>query len=310
MAEATERFGCIGCSDPMELIKAADVDVVVVASPSRTHAGLAIECLRDGKSVVVEKPFAGSLTEADAMIAAAATAERHLIPSHNLRYSRAFQTIRGVIESGKLGSLVEVKVQWHAYKRRWDWQTIADLGGGALNNDGSHVLDQVIALFGSAEREVFCRTYASALSAGGAEDHAKIILTGGASPLIDIELTNLCAYPQATWLILGVNGSLLADLASVRWRYIDPAVLPVRKPDAAPSPDRSYNREDLAWTAEEVSLGDDAYVDSHRRMYTDLANVFRGQAAAPVPLDDIRRQLQILDRCRAISRPAIGEEDR
>jgi scyllo-inositol 2-dehydrogenase (NADP+) len=297
-AQAATEFGCVGYRSPLDLVAADDLDVVVVASPSASHAELAVAALRHGKHVLVEKPFATSLADAEQMISAASAARRLLLPSHNLRHSRTFLTMRDVLDSGKLGAIVEAKTHWHSYKRRWDWQTIPELGGGALNNDGSHVIDQVLSLFGDHEPDIFCRGHATPLSAGGAEDHVKLVLTA-AGTIVDIELSNACGYPQPRWLVMGVNGTLVVDESAVRWRYLDPATLAERVATAAATPDRSYNREDLQWTEHEVGLADEAYADSHFRMYEALRPVLRGTQPPPIPLTSVRRQMALMDRCRA-----------
>ncbi|GAA0532659.1 oxidoreductase [Saccharopolyspora subtropica] len=309
MAEAVAEFGCASYPDYADLVAADDVDVVVVASPSATHAELAVRALEHGKHVVVEKPFATSLAEADEMIAAARTAGRILLASQNQRYSLLFQTVRDVVSSGRLGQIVEAKTHWHAFRRRWDWQTIPELGGGTLNNDGSHAVDHVLALFGGAgEPEVFCRMRTTPLSAGGAEDHVKIVLAWD-ELVVDVELTNACAYPQPKWLVLGTNGTLVADGDVVRWRYVDPDALTPRVATTTPTEGRRYNTEELPWVEEERSVAGDAYADSHRRMYTELAPALRGGAPVPIPLDDIRRQLAVLDQCRATTTKTPIAED-
>ncbi len=309
MAEAVDRFGCVSFVDYAGLVAAADVDVVVVTSPSATHAELAVRALESGKHVIVEKPFATSLAEADEMIATAQRAGKILFASQNQRYSLLFQTVRDVVSSGKLGRIVEVKTHWHAFRRRWDWQTIPELGGGTLNNDGSHAVDHVLALFADAGLpEVFCRTRATPLSAGGAEDHVKIVLAWD-DLIADVELSNACAYPQPKWLILGENGTLVAEGDKVRWRYVDPAALTPRVATAAPAEGRAYDSEDLPWVEEEVSVAGDAYADSHVRMYTELAPALRGTAPVPIPLTEIRRQLAVLDQCRSTMTKTRTAED-
>ncbi|MBF6063304.1 Gfo/Idh/MocA family oxidoreductase [Nocardia terpenica] len=310
MAEAVQEYGCASYSSYADLAAADDIDVMVVAGPSVLHAEHAIAALRHGKHVVVEKPFATSLAEADRVIEAATQAGRIAFASQNQRYGLAFLTIREVLSSGVLGTIIEAKTHWHAYRRRWDWQTIADLGGGALNNDATHAVDQALTLFGNdVAAQVFCRMGATPLSAGGAEDHVKILLSG-AGPLVDIELSNACAYPQPKWLILGTNGSLVADAQTVRWRYIDPAALVQRTATATPTPGRDYNAEELSWTEKQVDVAHDAYADSHVRMYTELAPALRGTAPVPVSLDSVRRQMAVLDECRSIGTTATAKDAR
>src|SRR5207244_1369806 len=69
--EARERFACAAYAESDGLVADGGVDVVIVATPSHTHASLAVAALQAGKHVVVEKPMAQTVAEMDAMLAAA-----------------------------------------------------------------------------------------------------------------------------------------------------------------------------------------------------------------------------------------------
>ncbi len=88
------------------------------------------------------------------------------------------------------------------------------------------------------------------LYAGDAESHAKLIIRPKDGPMIDIEMTHTNAYPQESCLIMATQGSLSSNRELIRWKYFrledaSPLVL-----DTQPSPDRSYNRENLPWIEE------------------------------------------------------------
>ena len=70
-----------------------------------------------------------------------------------------------------------------------------------------------------------------ALTLGDADDHDKVIFFGPNAPIIDIEISSACAYPQQPWLIMGTQGTLTGDFRSLRWKYFDPADLEPRQVD-------------------------------------------------------------------------------
>lgn len=298
-AEAEDRFACASYGDALALAKADDADLVIVATPSHMRTELVIALLDNGKHVLVEKPFALSVADADAMFAAADRNGRIVTCSQNRRYSIDFLRLREVLATDALGSIVEVKISWQAFRRRWDWQTLRRCGGGTLNNDGSHVIDQALLLIGDAELDVHCRMVRTELTAGDGEDHVKIVLAPQHGPIVDIELSNACAFPQAQWLVLGTAGGVSVADGQLRWNVIDrPSLLP-RSATADPPADRGYTHEELAWEEHFEELPAEEYTESHVRLYEHLHDVLAHGATLAIERCQLRRQLEVLDRCRA-----------
>lgn len=92
-------------SDYREMVGAAELDAVSIALPNKLHADAAIECLRNGIDVLVEKPMALSLDDARKMIDVANQYERILMVGHVERFNPAVQFIRKYVADGKLGEL-------------------------------------------------------------------------------------------------------------------------------------------------------------------------------------------------------------
>ncbi|MEM2500959.1 MAG: Gfo/Idh/MocA family oxidoreductase, partial [Candidatus Bathyarchaeia archaeon] len=249
LQEAMGKFGCRTYTDFNELIEDKDVELVVVATPSHLHAPQTIKALEAGKHVVCEKPMATNLAEADAMIEAAKRSGKILTIFQNSLFNPDYLKIREVIRSGKLGRIVLIKIYSHTFGRRWDWQTLKKFGGGELRNNGVHLIIQGLTFIGDNEPEVFCDLQRT-LTLGDAEDHVKIILKAENAPLIDIEVTRACAYPQNTWLIMGTQGGLIGNRFSLKWKYFNPEELPPRQLETEPTPDRSYNVEEIPWKEE------------------------------------------------------------
>ena len=299
--EAQVRLGCRGYQAFSDLLADDGIDLVVVAGPSHLHAEAAIAALRAGKHVLVEKPFATDLDSTDRMIAAAQETGRVLTGSQNYRYVADFLTIREVIASGKLGRIIQIRIAWHWFRRRWDWQTLKAFGGGTLNNDGSHAIDQALLLFGDATPEVYCQMERTPLSSGDAEDHVKVLLHAPGATTIDLEFSNACAYPQDMWLVMGTSGGLAGTHTALRWRYVDPRLLPPRPVSAEPTPDRSYNREELPWIEETADLSKERHTDSNKRLYHDLYATLRAHQPPAITAESVRRQIAVLQQCRELS---------
>jgi len=142
------------CADPA-------VEAVWVSSPNRFHCEHAIEALRAGKHVVVEKPMAISLDEADRMVAAAARSERVLIAGHTNSFELHIRAMRKVINSGVIGRLCAVHVwsftDWMLRARTPD-ELDPEQGGGIPWRQGPHQVDVVRVLGGGLLRSVRAMT--------------------------------------------------------------------------------------------------------------------------------------------------------
>ncbi len=136
-----------------ELWAAADrLDLVVIGSPSGTHASLADAALEAGLDVVVDKPFAVTADEGRALIAKAARRGRTLTVFQNRRWDGDFRTLRRLVEAGELGEVrrFESRFEWWKPEPAASWKTEATVaeGGGILYDLGTHLIDQAVQLFG------------------------------------------------------------------------------------------------------------------------------------------------------------------
>lgn len=296
--QATSELGARAYPSFGELLADEEVELVVVAVPSHAHAQQATEALAAGKHALVEKPFATSAEQATAMFEAASQADRLLVASQNMRFEAGFLRIRELVESGRLGDIVQIRVAWQNFKRRWDWQTLREYGGGALGNDGTHVIDQVLLLVEAEMSPEFCRLAHTPLSLGDAEDYAKLILSGPRAPVVDLEFTSACAYPGDQWLVSGTRGSLAGGHGKYRAKYIDPDLLEHREVSADPTADRGYGKEELPWVEETFDVSNETYTMSHRRLYTALHEALRFRGPVPVSPASVLRQLQTIEKSR------------
>lgn len=298
-----DELGATGFLSIDALLDDPTVELVVVASPNAFHCAHTVQALHNGRHVVCEKPFGLTTHEVDSMMEA--RGDRILAPFQNRRYEQAFQTLLEVVASNKLGPLVHVRSSWHGYGRRWDWQTLKACAGGQLNNNLSHPVDQILALWeslgwdGTPEPEVWS-DMRRILALGDAEDHVRLTLrVPGRSdlPTADIEFTAASPFPQENWHVMATWGGLSATPSRVRWKWIDPTHLTPREATDAPTPDRSYNREDLVWN-EEVRECPETIMDAQRRYYNELFATVREGAPLAIPPEIARRRIRVLEIAR------------
>lgn len=134
-----------------EILNDPLIELVVVNTPNETHLDFATQALEAGKHVVVEKPFTPTARDAAQLISLAKKNNRILTVFQNRRWDGGFCTIRKVIEWGMIGKLVEYEVHYDRFRNFVTpntWKEEPAPGSGILFNLGSHILDQVVLMFG------------------------------------------------------------------------------------------------------------------------------------------------------------------
>lgn len=132
------------------LINDSDVELVVLASPSYTHAPLMLESLAAGKHVLSDKPFTATVKQADEVIVAAEAAGRIATCYQNRRYDADFLTLRQLINDDQLGEVLHYEARFDRYKPLVGdrWQETEQPGVGIHYDLGAHIIDQALFLFG------------------------------------------------------------------------------------------------------------------------------------------------------------------
>jgi len=306
LQESATALGCRAHAGIDALVADPEVELVVVSTYNHLHADHARRALTAGKHVLCEKPFGLTTRDVDDMIAAARAAGRIVAPFQQRRYEKDFLKVKEVIDSGVLGEIVHIRITWHAFKRRWDWQTIRQRAGGALNNNGPHPLDHAMTLFGEGEPGVWAEAR-RCLCAGEAEDHLKVILYGEGRPTVEFELTDVWAYPQDRWTVAGTRGGLRGNERKLEWKWVDFEALPPRPLDLRPTPDRSYNNEKLPWQTAawepegRVQAGGAGAAPPQQAVlayYGDLYRTIREGAPLAVTPESARRRVAVMEKIR------------
>jgi predicted dehydrogenase len=144
------KLSSITTSDVHDIFRMKDTDAVVIATPNKFHFPYAMECLKKGKDIFIEKPMAMDHNEAQKIITLAESAGRLVMVGHMWRFDEEVIHIRDVVHAGKIGEIVKTK--GYGIHENWGpsgWFTRRDLaGGGALIDMGVHAIDTVRFLLG------------------------------------------------------------------------------------------------------------------------------------------------------------------
>ena len=158
-----KREGVTLYENHLEMLEKEKPDLVAIALGSGLKRRLSVDCMRAGANVIVEKPIALSLEDADAMIKTAEDCGVKLIVNHQLRFGETVRALKEESQSGKFGKLLHGTVQVRrnrnkAYFDAGKWRGTWANDGGTLMNQCIHYTDLLQWVMGSDVDEVFAYT--------------------------------------------------------------------------------------------------------------------------------------------------------
>lgn len=261
-----EKTEFIVTRDYMELIAntIAEVDAVAIATESGNHAQIAIDCMKQGKHVLVEKPIALSTGDARKMIATARENNVKLAVCHQNRFNPPVQMLKKAIDDGRFGKIIaaNARILWNRqeeYYKQAPWRGTYKSDGGCLMNQCIHNIDLLQWLMGGDIEWVhgdvgnYIHPYIEA------EDYGSIQIKFRNGAIGNVEGT-VCVYPhnyEETLTIIGEKGTVvlggLAVNKIIKWDFED-------------------GKDDVASAAEKCNQDiDSVYGKGHQPLYQDFA---------------------------------------
>ena len=221
VAEAAAKYGWTeSATDWRSVIERDDIHIVDICAPGWMHAEIAIAALDAGKHVLVEKPLANTLAEAEAMTAAAGTARGKGVQSmigFNYRRVPALALARELIAEGRLGTVRHVRA---AYLQDWladakspmTWRLRKEMAGsGALGDIASHAIDQILFLTGQTVTEVTGTLRTFVAERPGPEGLEEVTVDDAAWATLGLT-GNVGASVEASRVARGRKNSLLIEV--------------------------------------------------------------------------------------------------
>jgi predicted dehydrogenase len=294
--EAKAEFGCRTFLDYKQMLRESDAELIVVATQSKDHAPMSIEAMKTGKVVLSEKPMATSLRETDKALAAAKQSKGLYTIHQNARLAPDFLHIKEVMRSGVLGDIYMVKRGSYGFGRRNDWQVLHKYGGGNLNNNGVHAVDQVLQLLDSPVKDVF-GDLQCVQDPGDTEDHVKVVIRAESGMVGDVEVSTAVAIAPFAWALIGSKGTLVSDGGTSRLRYHSQKLPRVRPVDSHMVPTRSYGiigGEVITFKEEEMPSSS----PSKKNFYDYLYDTIRKGKPLFVKPESVRPTMYVLQHAR------------
>ena len=235
---ATTPPGVTAYSSLESMLSHPGLDAVIIATPTTLHAEHAMSAFAAGKHVILEKPIATNLAEAQSILSAANRAGKSLLIGHSHSFDLPVQQMRAIIASGRLGRVRMIQTSaytdWMYRPRRPD-ELIASQGGGVVMRQGAHQFDILRLLGGGDLVEVTAQTFDWDPNRPGiGAHHAFLRFASGAT---------------ASALYSGYGGLGMAELTQGigEWGVVEPPTVPsqrVAPSDVATAKRRRANASD------------------------------------------------------------------
>ena len=286
---------------PQALFARADIDLVVIATPNDSHHPLAAQALAAGRHVVVDKPFALDVAQADDLIARATRAGRLLSVFHNRRWDADFLTLRALLAAGTLGRVVHLESHFDRFRPgvRARWREGDGPGAGLWYDLGPHLLDQALCLFGPPERLTLDR--ARQRDGAQADDWFHAVLAYGPLRVV-LHAGALAAATGPRFIVHGTRGSFVKRGLDTQEDALKAGRAPTGGGAAAdpdwgcdPNPGRLTLAQGEA-LVEQPHAGERG---DYRRYYAGIRDAIRHGAPNPVPAEQALAVMRWLDRGRA-----------
>ncbi|MDJ0461090.1 Gfo/Idh/MocA family oxidoreductase [Streptomyces sp. H27-C3] len=299
-------------ASPDELWTRADeLDLIVIASPNKTHVPIATAALKAGLPVVVDKPLAGTASEAHELAALAKDRGLLLSVFQNRRWDNDFLTLQQLLAAGELGDVQRFESRFERWRPqpKGGWRESGDPTeiGGLLYDLGSHVVDQALVLFGPA-----VRVYAEAdVRRPGAEadDDTFIAITHANGVRSHL-------YASATTAQLGPRFRVLGSRAGYVKYGLDPQEAALRE-GKRPAVDESWGEEpESLWG--HLGAGDSPLTGGgtpvptlpgdYPAYYAAVTTALREGSAPPVTAEQAAAALDVLEAARRSASEGVTVE--
>ena len=268
-----------------EMVRSVPCDVISILTESGLHASHALELVSYGKHLLVEKPMALTLEDADKMISACYAAGVRLFIVKQNRFNLPVTQLRRAIENGKFGRLIlgTVRVRWcrtQAYYDQAPWRGTWAYDGGVLANQASHHIDLLEWMMGDVE-SVFAMS-STALVDIEAEDTAVVSLRfkSGALGIIEATTASRPSDLEGSLSVLGEHGVVeIAGFAVNElktWNFTEPT------------------DEDNIIKSRSSEIPPDVYGFGHKAYYNHVVNCINHDLKQLVDGMEGRRSLELI----------------
>ena len=285
---------CISFNTLDEMLADANIDLVVVNTPNYTHFDFARKSLLAGKHVLVEKAFTVTAGEARELIKIAGEVNKIICVYQNRRYDSDFKTVKKILDSQKLGDIVEAEIHFDRYKLEPNAKKHKETslpGSGLLHDLGPHIIDPAILLFGMPQ--TISASVRIIRPGSQVNDYFDVLLM---YPKLNVRLKASLIVKEVSpaYVLHGTNGSFLKMRADLQEDKLKAGELPGGEGWGREDPVNSglLNWYDgTQWRRDSICAEPGNYMELYQGLYDAIVHA----AKVPVPGTDGLKVMEIID---------------
>lgn len=277
-----------------ELCADKELQLIVVNTPTHLHFEQAKMVLQAGKQLVIEKPFAVTVKEAEELTALAAKNKLFISVYQNRRYDGDYRAVKNVIQQGLLGELREAEIRYDRYRPAFGGKQHKEgdmPGAGILFDLSPHLVDQAIQLFGFP-KAVFADIWKMREDVV-APDYFEILFY---YDKLRVRLKATCIARETTYAytLHGMKGSFLQQRSDMQEQQLQAGVKPSLENwcPAPASPDGLLHTE---INGEVIRKETTSSPGNYMGYYDDVYKALTGQGPNPVPAADGIKNMRIIE---------------
>lgn len=296
IAHARKKYqGVDVVSTSSSIFEDPNVELVVITSPNHTHYSLTKEALLANKHVVVDKPFTVTSQEADELIALAQKNNKILSVYHNRRFDSEYKTVKKVLDSQLLGTLVEYEVHFDRFRnfiKQDTWKEEPTPGTGLLYDLGSHLIDQALSYFGLPDT-VFADIRIQR-AGGKIVDNFEIILNFGELK-VTLKSGMLVKEIGPRIALLGNLGTYQSYGMDVQEEALKAGLFPNDTPDWGIAPESQWGTLHTSFNELEFVGKVKSERGDYREYYENIYKVINGSETLIVKPEEARNTIKIIE---------------
>lgn len=280
-----------------ELLNDTEIELIVVNTPSYTHYDYTKQALNAGKHVLLEKPAAAKSTEVQELFELSRKVGKKLMIYQNRRWDSGYQSVKEIVQSGKLGDLIEVHFRFDRYKPVIGPKVFKETKGFAANGIaydlGPHLIDNAIDLFGKPLS--YHKTIGSYRDNSQVTDYFHLHMKYPNQLNVYLTAGLLIAEPLPAFVVHGKLGSFVKKRSDVQEEQLDKGMMPT---------DKAYGVEPENCEGKLVAFDNEGqkveeWVPSKKGNYEELFkavyHTIRDNALFPVTEEQIVWQIEMLE---------------
>lgn len=285
-----------------EMLKKADINVVMISTPNPSHLEMVKKAAEMGKHIICEKPAAMTVAEFDEMIEVTEKAGVIFTVHQQRRWDKDYRIMKEVYDRKLVGEMYVIKSQLYGVNGNMhDWHIYPEMGGGMLYDWGVHLIDQILDMVDSKIDSLYADL--RKVINEKVDDYFNILIKFKNGVTAEIELGTYYLTPKRAWFVGGNKGSAIIDGFAGEGSIVRTAHLlenvPGRITMTAAGPTRSFGPPEPGLLVEEPLPK--VNVD-HRNYFEHFLKAFHGEEDIIVKPEQVRRVLCVMEAVRESAR--------